>query len=145
MVVYAVNPVVEELRAEARDWLDRPIRLSADDVVRARYAAATHLEDGADVSATDGPTAAMLLTEAVVAMLEHMVRSRGERLPRRKELLATIAVRDPAVGSLANAFFSACTAAERLAAAEAIADRTIGARGFFPWDSGFVAVPSSIT
>jgi hypothetical protein len=38
-------------------------------------------------------------------------------------------------------FFSAATVAERLRAAQALADRTIGARGFFPWDSGPEPVP----
>jgi hypothetical protein len=69
-------------------------------------------------------------------MLEFWFTSRREPLPRSKEFLSAIAARDPALGSLATAFFSAATTAERVATAAAIGDRTIDARGFFPWDSG---------
>jgi hypothetical protein len=136
VVVYDADPVVEELRAESRDWLARAITVSPEQLVRERYIAATRLEDGADVSATDGPTATMFLTQAVIGMLEFSLRARGEPLPRGKELLATIAAEDPDLARIAVAFFSAVTPAARLAAAETIGDRTIGARGFFEWDSG---------
>ena len=36
----------------------------------------------------------------------------------------------------AAAFFTAATPSERVTAANALADRTIGTRGFFEWDSG---------
>lgn len=136
VVIYDADPVVEQLRSEAGDWLTRVSVMSPEQAVRARYAAATRLEDGADVAATDGPTATMLLTQAVIAMLEFWFRVHGEPIPRSKEILATIEARDPALGRLAISFFSATTAADRLAAAEMVADRTIGTRGFFPWDSG---------
>jgi hypothetical protein len=135
-VVYDAELVVEQLRTEAGNWLARPTIVSPEQIVRARYAAATRLEDGADVTATDGPTAAMLLTQAVIAMLELWLQTQGEALPRAKEFLAVVAARDAEMGRLATAFFSAVTPAERLATAHAIGDRTIGARGFFPWDSG---------
>jgi hypothetical protein len=145
VVVYEADPVVEELRAESRDWLARPITVLPEQMVRERYIAATRLEDGADVSATDGPTAAMFLTQAVIAMLEFSLRARGERLPRSKELLATIAAHDPDLGRLAASFFTAITPAQRLGAAETIGDRTIGVRGFFEWDSGPEPVTAPIT
>jgi hypothetical protein len=136
VVVYDADPVVEALLAESRDWLARPITVSPEQLVRERYTAASRLEDGADVSATDGPTATMFLTQAVIGMLEFSLRARGEPLPRSKELLATIAAGDPDLARLAASFFSAVTPVERLAAAQTIGDRTIGTRGFFEWDSG---------
>jgi predicted nucleotidyltransferase len=135
-VVYSSDPVVEDLRAEARQWLRRPTSLSQEAAIRERYAIAARLEDAADVVRADGPTATMLLTQSVASMLEFFCRSRTGRVPRSKELLASAAVQDAEVGRLAQAFFGASGVLERLQAAEQLADRTIGARGFFEWDSG---------
>ena len=135
-VVYSSDPVVDDLRVEAREWLARPSPLSDDATIRARYGIATRLEDGADVARADGPTATMLLTQSVASMLEFFCRSRVGRVPRSKELLASAAVHDVEVGRLAQAFFAADSVVERLRVAQQLADCTIGARGFFEWDSG---------
>lgn len=142
-VVYSSTPILHELREEARRWLDRPALLSEAEVTRLRYGIATQLEDGADVVSTDGRAATMLLTQAVGSMLEFFCRSRSSRVPRSKELLAVVDGYDAEIGDVATAFFHADTPEERLRFAEALADRTIGVRGFFPWDSGPDPVPPS--
>jgi len=136
VVVYRSDGVVDDLRREAAAWLERPAPLSPADAVRSRYAAATQLEDAADVAASDPHTATMLATQAVVAMLEHHCRATVGRVPRGKGLLGVIDTIDPVMGAAAHTFLSAVSIDDRLAAAHAIADRAIGARGFFAWDSG---------
>ena len=54
---------------------------------------------------------------------------------------AVYGTHDADVGALASTFFGAMSPETRLAAAHAIADRTIGVRGFFEWDSGPEALP----
>jgi hypothetical protein len=49
---------------------------------------------------------------------------------------AVAGTHDADVARLATAFFTAATPSERVTAANALADRTIGTRGFFEWDSG---------
>lgn len=139
-VVLNASPVVAELRSEAAEWLDKASPLPEGVVTRARYAAATRFEDGADVVADDPDTATMLMTQAVTAMLEHFCRVNDGCVPRAKELLATVAARDSELGRLAHTFFSTTSIAERLTAGRSIADRTVGACGFFEWDSGSEAV-----
>ncbi len=139
-VVLDASPVVAELREEAVAWLAKVSPSPKDAVVRARYAAATRFEDGADVAAADPATATMLVTQAVTAMLEHFCRVNDGRVPRAKELLATVATRDAELGRVAEAFFSAPSVAERLTAGRSIAKRTVEACGFFEWDSGPEAV-----
>jgi uncharacterized protein (TIGR02246 family) len=136
VVVLDASPAVADLRGEAAEWLARTSPLSPDAIVRARYAAATRFEDAMDVGSTDPATATMLMSQAVTAMLEHDCRVKDGHLPRSKDLLGTVARRDPTLGQLAHAFFSATSPADRFAAGQAIADRTVGARGFFEWDSG---------
>lgn len=89
----------------------------------------------------DDLTAAMLLGGTVPEMLEYLCRSGSGRIPRGKDLLARVAAIDPNVAALAGDFYRAVTVAERARVALEIADRTIGARGFFPWDSGPGPVP----
>jgi hypothetical protein len=83
----------------------------------------------------------MLLGQAVTSMLEHFCLTRNGRIPRNKELIGTAGAHDPRVAQMAAAFFSAATPMDRLHLAEALAEFTIGVRGFFPWDSGPDPVP----
>jgi len=135
-VVFQADSVVADLRREAADWLGKIAAPNNDRVTRDRYAATTRFEDATDVGAVDPDTATMLMAQAVTAMLEHDCRVKDGRIPRSKDLLGAIARRDPELGRLARAFFAATSYADRRAVGETIADRTVGARGFFEWDSG---------
>lgn len=141
-VVLARGPVVPELRSEAAAWLARPSRPGEAATTWARYAAATRLEDATDVAERDPATAAMLRMEAVVAMLQLRCRATTGSVPRGKDLLARVAALDPELGALARRVFAPASAAVAHAAAAEIADRTIGVRGFFEWDSGFGPLPT---
>ena len=141
-VVLDRNPVVEQLRAESRGWLARPDELSPADAQRARYAAATHLEDGADTTPVDGAVAALILARAVTQMLEFWLRSHGRPIPRAKALVSEVTTLDPALGEMVHRFVSAASPTERLDAAQQIGDRVLHARGFFEWDSGPDPMPA---
>jgi predicted nucleotidyltransferase len=140
VVVFTAGTVIAELRDEAAAWLARASRLDADAVVRARYGAATRFEDATDVADEDPETATMLQTRAVVAMLELWCHQALGGVPRGKDLLGRVEAHDPALGAAARRVFSNAPFAERRAAAAQVADRTIGVRGFFEWDSGFEPV-----
>lgn len=135
-VILDRSAVVEELRSESRDWLARPHEWSPEDAQRARYAAATHLEDGADTTPTDGAVANFLLTQAVTEMLEYWLRAHGRPLPRAKTLVSEISALDPKLGAMTSTFASARSPLERLESAHQIADHVLQVRGFFEWDSG---------
>ncbi len=91
-------------------------------------------EDAVDIGATDPATATMLMSQAVVAMLQHDCRTKTGQVPPGKDLLGAVAGRDPELGRLARAFFSAPTFPERLTAGQTIAGRTVGAREFVDRD-----------
>ncbi len=136
VVVYHSDPVVDELRTEAREWLARRSAMSDAERTHARYTIAARLEDALDVAGTDDVTATMLLTDAVTAMLEYACRAHDGQIPRRKDLVAVVGARTPELARLATAFFRAVTVAGRVEHARQLADRIVGAQGFFPWDSG---------
>jgi hypothetical protein len=142
VVIFQANPVVDELRAEAAQWLGKQTYLSDVERVSTRYTIASRLEDALDVLATDDVTAAMLLGESVLAMLEYLCKAEHGQIPRRKDLVAQLAVDHAAVATRAAEFFRASQLSERARLAIEIADHTIGARGFFEWDSGEGPAPS---
>jgi predicted nucleotidyltransferase len=136
VVLYRSDPVVDDIRTEAREWLARRTLISDAERTHTRYSLATRLEDGLDVAGTDDVTATMLLTDTVTAMLEYACRVHDGQIPRRKDLIAVVGARAPDVARLAQAFSRAATVTERVEHAVQLADQIIGARGFFPWDSG---------
>jgi hypothetical protein len=140
-VVWSSGPIIDTLRAEAREWLDRRSELSDAELIAARYHAVTRFEDAMDVARSDEATATMMMSMAVIAMLELVCRMKAGRIPRRKDLLGMVEAIDDKLGTAARDFFTATDFAERQGSAERIADRTIGARGFFEWDSGEWPVP----
>jgi hypothetical protein len=139
-VVFADGPVLADLRDEALAWLARRSHPSDEAALRARYGAATRFEDSADVADADPETGTMLQARAVIAMLELWCHRELGVVPRGKDLLARVESHDRALGVLARRVFSDAALSERRAAAAQVADRTIGTRGFFEWDSGFEAV-----
>ena len=130
-VIFSTDPVVDELRAEAARWLSKDTPISEFERVSTRYTIASRLEDAIDVLGTDDVTAAMLLSDAVVAMLEFACKAESGRIPRPRFSCA-LAATQPKIAALAGEFFRAVDVSERTRLAMAIADSTIGARGFFP-------------
>ena len=141
VVIFSTETVVDELRAEATQWLVKDTPISAFERVSMRYTIASRLEDALDVLATDDVTAAMLLAETVLAMLEFICKADDGQIPRRKDLLAHVGTKHPKIAESAAEFFRTIDVSERARIALQIADNTIGARGFFPWDSGPGPVP----
>ncbi|HXT14278.1 MAG TPA: hypothetical protein VN706_01525 [Gemmatimonadaceae bacterium] len=141
VVVFQRDAVVDELRSEAREWLAKQTATSDFERLATRYSIASRLEDAIDVLATDEVTATMLLADSVTAMLEYACKTGTGAIPRRKDLLRTLAERHPDLARLADAFFRTAPTRERADLALALADATIGARGFFEWDSGEGTAP----
>lgn len=136
MVVYRTDSVVSDLIAEAAEWLVKDTPLSDVERVITRYGIATRVEDALDILETDDVTATVLFAETVLELLEYCCKAENGRVPRRKDLLAEVSARHPEIARLAVRSIHATTAAERASCVVEMADRVIGAHGFFEWDSG---------
>jgi hypothetical protein len=144
-VVLDGDPALAALRRTARENLSRrPRALTAKERAHERYLAATLFEDADDVLSRDPATAAMYLAMAVKESLRYFLRRRRLAAPRNKDRIATVERLDPALGRLVRRFYTAGTVKQRAAIAWRIADRTVGARGFFEWDSGPVEAPVKV-
>ena len=135
-VVLDRDPVVERLRALARDYLTRSADYDQSKLTWLRYAAALFLEDAEDVAGSDPEACAMLLHSAVEGMLRYYFFARENiPVPRWKDLLTGVCEHDPETGTLARRFYAATTLDDRRTAAAALADHLLAARGFFEWES----------
>lgn len=134
-VVLQRDPVVAQLREQAALLLASRPGTTPQSLTMARYMAATSYEDATDVAGHDPVTAAMLMSQAVSQMLDYYFLAHGQLRPRPKELLATLATQEPALGALAIGYWQASSFSQQLALAEQLADRILGVRGFFEWET----------
>lgn len=134
-VILALDPVVEQLRAQAEAELRRPFAPSATDLRWERYLAALELEDALDILDQNPPGGTLILCGAVHKMLRYAFRQAGHPIPRDKDLLSALETLDPALAEWARSFYRERDPGAQRALAEQIADRTLGVRGFFEWES----------
>jgi hypothetical protein len=134
-MVLARDPVVHDLVGEARAALDAGPGLDAAALNNVRYGVATRYEDARDRADADPETARLLLIPAVGAMLRYRVLATGAWQPRGKELLARVDELDPEAGRLARGILAGQAVDELFRLADLLADRTIGVRGFYEWES----------
>ena len=134
VVIAAVDPVVDLLRSKALELLRRRPVLPHDLIAR-RYAVATVLEDALDVWQRDRPTARMILSQAMEQMLKHAFLKASRFQPRMKDLLKESMALDPSLGRLALRFYRSRSFRTQLRMATLVADKILGARGFFEWQS----------
>ena len=123
------------LQERARQIINRPLAFSADQQVFQRYMLANRFEDATDIAAHSPENADLILGHVVYDLLNFAFLAANRRAPRHKELLKHLETLDPELAQLAYAFYRAATTAERLDLAGEIVDRTIGARGFFEWET----------
>jgi predicted nucleotidyltransferase len=135
VVVLDRDPVVRALLDEARAWLARQQPWPDAEETMERYLVATLYEDAVDVIHRDAALGTLLLWRSVHGMLTHRCRRDLQRVPRQKDLLASVEGLDPELGRLVRGLEAASGVEARLRIAGAIADRTLGVRGFFEWQS----------
>ena len=125
----------DALQERARQIINRPLAFSADQQVFQRYMLANRFEDATDIAAHSPENADLILGHVVYDMLNFAFIAANRSAPRHKELLAHLETLDPELARLAYEYSRAASTAERLELAGQIADHTIGARGFFEWET----------
>lgn len=119
----------------AREVLDRGPCMSADALLRDKYAAACLVDDALDFEGVDSADGRQLLALAVDAVANHAYWRRNQFLPRPKERLAVLAGSEPEVARLlSSALVEQSSGA--LCALKQAAEQVLGTTGFFEWDSG---------
>jgi predicted nucleotidyltransferase len=134
VVLAGADPIVDELVREARDWMARPIAVTAAELASRRYAAVDRLDDARDMAHVDAAAAALLLAAAVHEITAYAFWRRAMFQPRRKDLVRALAAVDPIAADLVRAFVDARgDDAQRIAIT--LADHVLGVDTFFEWTS----------
>ncbi len=133
LIVYDPLGRAAALAAEARAQLAAGFHPGEAELARRRYQAARLLDDARDLLARDATMSELLLGQALAAMLEYAFAARGQWLPPAGQRAATLLKLDPAAGTLLASGLRDNDLAGKLRVAERLADRLLGARGFFDW------------
>lgn len=133
-VLDGADEIVMTLIAEAREWMAKPIALTAAELTSKRYGAVDTLDDARDAALTDPAMAALLFAEAVRDIAAYAFWSRHLFQPRRKDLVRALAAIDPVAAELVRAFADA-RGADRERIALDLAKHVLGVDTFFAWSS----------
>ena len=134
-VLYRAHEAVDALVERAKELLSQGPAHDEAHLQRMRYQAATRYEDAEDRAASDPETARLILLQAVADMLRYHVVAAGTFVPRDKDLLAGVDMIDPETAALSRRLLRSPHLSEQRELARRLADRTIGVRGFFEWES----------
>jgi hypothetical protein len=129
------HPSIAQLRQRARVYLAQNPQYSQEYLTNQRYMAATSFEDACDIAPQDPAGASLMLSGAIMNMLQYAYLKAGRFIPRVKDLLVELDRLDPRLAALAREYCATSQSEQRLALAGEIADLTIGVRGFFEWES----------
>ncbi len=139
-VVLKRAPVVDELIAEAHEWLAKPPNPNEATLTQRRYFIADRFENAVDLHARDPITAQLLLYNAVLALLGYRFLAANRNRPRDKELLSALADLDAPLAQQMRNFDAAPSVAKQIAIAREMMQSTLGVTGFFEWASPLEAV-----
>jgi hypothetical protein len=133
-VILEQDPILTELRQKAKSLLAQPPE-APQDLTFQRYLTACLYEDAEDVVEKDPETAEMILNRAVMEMVTFCFIQAGKFIPRQKSLLDELAELDVNLAELARSYYQTASPEKKMEIAGMLADRTIGARGFFEWET----------
>jgi hypothetical protein len=134
-IIHDPAGVMFDLQALARQTLSAGPNFSPESLLAKRYAIATALEDAADIRAVDIDRAQAMLTDTLIEAAKYVFLANRRWLPRSKTLLADLDTLDPELGSDMRRALGPAGIDERIELTESLAQRIIGATGFFEWES----------
>ena len=129
-----VDPIVDELVREARDWLARPVAVTPAHLESLRYGAVDQLDNARDVIDRDPAAAQLMLGDTVRLIIEYMFWRARRFQPRRKAEITALAEFDPPAAALVRRW-AAASPRDGLAIVEALAREVLGVDTFFAWSS----------
>ena len=142
-VVLDRDPLVNVLRREAAEWLQKspdlpPLALTMD-----RYFNADEFENALDIVDNDSAMASLLMHHAVFSMVAYYFLARNLNVPRHKEMLARLKAVDPPAGQLVQRFLTEPDLARKFEWGKQVAQTLNGDIGFFEWETELEKVEES--
>lgn len=140
-VILDRDPLIDELRAEAVEWVQKQPDLSPLALTIKRYFNADEFENALDIAADDPAMASLLMHHAIFTMITYRFLAANQHVPRHKELLAGLRVLDPTAGALVEQFLLEPDLSQKFALGKEAAQLLNGAIGFFEWKTEPETIP----
>ncbi|MEZ4712585.1 MAG: nucleotidyltransferase domain-containing protein [Caldilineaceae bacterium] len=134
-VVLDRDPVVNALRREAVEWLQKLPDLSPLELTIKRYFNADAFENALDMVDSDPATASLLMHHAVFRMIDYRFLAANLKAPRHKEMLARLKEIDPSAGILVEQFLTEPALARKFELGKQVAQTLNGDISFFEWET----------
>lgn len=134
-VILDREPLVNELRAEAAEWLKKSPDPSPLALTIKRYFNADEFENALDLVADDPAMASLLMHHALFNMITYRFLAANQNVPRHKEMVAGLKLLDPAAGALVEQFLLEPDLTQKFSLGKEAAQLLNGAIGFFEWET----------
>ncbi|MEZ4659326.1 MAG: hypothetical protein R2911_17320, partial [Caldilineaceae bacterium] len=134
-VVLERDPIVNLLRQEAAEWLQKSPDLPSLDLTMDRYFNADEFENALDIADSDPAMASLLMHHAVFSMVAYRFLAANLNVPRHKEMLAGLKEIDPPAGELVERFLTEPALAHKFELGKQVAQTLNGDISFFEWET----------
>ncbi len=135
VVVLDTANLASDLQQEAKAVLEAGPQVDAAWLELRRYAVATAFEDAEDLVTDDPERSKTLALHALTEAITWWFPANGLWQPRSKDLLAEFERHRPELGALARMAIEDGSLSSMLEGVAPILQATIGATGFYPWES----------
>jgi hypothetical protein len=125
------DPIIEQLRAEARQVIAAGPQVNPDSLPMKCYHIASEFENAMDVIEADPAAGLLILGHVMLQMLQYYFVRERIFIPRTKDLLKRAREHNPELGRWVDKFYQSHDVVEQVNLARQIANQTIQAQGFF--------------
>jgi hypothetical protein len=129
------NEEVQRIIKMAKEYSGRALIPDDNWKTADRYRIATLFEDATDLKEVDPVTALYFLNRAVNEVIDFLFMAGCRTLPRAKERITQIEACWPEMGKLISDYYEAREFDAKYAAAKSLVEKSVGATGFFEWES----------
>jgi hypothetical protein len=126
---------VQRIIQMAKEYSGKPLIPDDNHKTAHRYRIATLFEDAADLKEKDPVTCQYFLNRTVMEAIDFLFIDGHLPLPRAKERIGQIEEFWPETGKLVKGYFEAREFEEKYAVAKMLVGKSVGATGFFEWES----------
>ncbi|MCB0184940.1 MAG: nucleotidyltransferase domain-containing protein [Caldilineaceae bacterium] len=136
------DPLVNVLRQEAAEWLQKAPDQTPLALTIKRYFSADEFENALDVADSDPAMASLLMHHAIFRMIEYRFLVANLAVPRHKEMLTKLKEIDPPTGELVEHFLTEPDLQHQFVLGKQVAQALNGEIGFFEWETELETIVS---
>lgn len=132
--IYSQSPLIEELKILSNKFINEKFPCSQDELNRLKYISVNFYTDAVDTVMSDPTESAMFSNLAVIEMIKYHYRVNNDYIPKFKNMINDIELRNSLLGKLLKAFYNNSDSQKKIEIIRKIANNTIGNLDYFEFD-----------